>query len=219
MRLEGKTIIVAGGCGLIGSAVVKVLANQGATVKSFDIKPGADFTIDISKDLHRFTNTLKDLGPVSGFVNAVYPTGFTQHLECFLLPSEHIAKHMVKHGGGSIVLLGSIYGVVAPNGRNYRGTRVSKPTKAYAVLKGGITALSGWLAAEYAPLVRVNCVSPGGVLDGQDKKFVKRYEKHTLIGRMATPEDIAEPIAFLVGGGASYITGQNIIVDGGYTAI
>jgi NAD(P)-dependent dehydrogenase (short-subunit alcohol dehydrogenase family) len=86
----------------------------------------------------------------------------------------------------------------------------------YSFVKGGIISMTRALATKYAP-VRVNCVSPGGVFDGQDEKFVKRYCEKTPLGRMATPEDVANAVVFLASDKAAYITGQNIVIDGGYT--
>ena len=75
------------------------------------------------------------------------------------------------------------------------------------------------LACKYGPQgVRVNCVSPGGVFDNQDPVFVERYNQRVPLGRMATPEDVADAVVFLASDKAKYITGQNLVVDGGLTA-
>ena len=77
--------------------------------------------------------------------------------------------------------------------------------------------MTKWLASTLAPQIRVNCVSPGGILRDQPKKFIKKYETKTLLNRMASEDDIIKPILFLASNMSSYITGQNIIVDGGWT--
>ena len=67
--------------------------------------------------------------------------------------------------------------------------------------------------------IRVNCVSPGGIFDNQDINFVKNYEKKVPLGRMGNPDDIAPSVSFLLSDDSKYITGQNLIIDGGWTAI
>jgi NAD(P)-dependent dehydrogenase (short-subunit alcohol dehydrogenase family) len=89
---------------------------------------------------------------------------------------------------------------------------------AYAASKGGLIQLTRWLATTIAPDVRVNVISPGGVYRNQPKKFVKRYVAKTPLGRMAIEEDFKGVIAYLASDLSAYVTGQNIIVDGGWTA-
>ena len=87
---------------------------------------------------------------------------------------------------------------------------------AYSVSKAGLTYLSKWLASSLAPKIRINSISPGGIFRNQDKKFVRKYIEKTLLKRMATEDDIAGCVAFLLSSLSSYITGQDIIVDGGW---
>ena len=89
---------------------------------------------------------------------------------------------------------------------------------AYAASKGGLIQLSRWLSTYLAPEVRVNTVTPGGVERGQSEPFKSRYENKTPLKRMATEEDVANAVEFLVDPKSSYITGHNLIVDGGWTA-
>lgn len=117
---------------------------------------------------------------------------------------------------GSIINISSIYGVVAPDLSVYEGTDMGNPA-AYSVSKGGLVQLTRWLSTTIAPEVRVNCISPGGVWRNQPSVFVERYESKTPLGRMATEEDFKGIIAYLASDLSAYVTGQNIIVDGGWT--
>jgi len=89
---------------------------------------------------------------------------------------------------------------------------------AYSASKGGLIQLTRWLATTIAPDIRVNCISPGGVWRNQPDEFVKRYEAKTPLRRMATEEDLKGIIAYLASDLSTYVTGQNIVVDGGWTA-
>ena len=120
-------------------------------------------------------------------------------------------------GHGSVVNIGSTYGVVGPDMSLYDGTAMGNPA-AYAASKGGLVQLTRWLATTLAPGIRVNCISPGGVERGQDEKFVKRYKARTPLGRMGTEEDMMGTLLYLASDLSAYVTGQNLLVDGGWTA-
>ena len=121
---------------------------------------------------------------------------------------------------GSIVNIASIYGVVGPTFSIYKGTTVTNPVF-YAFAKGGVIGLTRYLASFLAPYrVRVNCLSPGGVATADTpRKFRKQYARHTPLGRMADEDDIKGPALFLASDASRYVTGQDLIVDGGWTAI
>jgi len=134
----------------------------------------------------------------------------------FLLVQE--ARSALASGGrGSVVLLSSIYGMVGPDMRLYEGTGMANPL-AYGASKAGLEQLARSLATQLAPHVRVNTVSPGGVERGQPESFQKRYCDRVPLGRMATEEDIKGAIAYLASDLSSYVTGHNLVVDGGWTA-
>jgi NAD(P)-dependent dehydrogenase (short-subunit alcohol dehydrogenase family) len=118
-------------------------------------------------------------------------------------------------GRGSIVNIGSIYGQYGPDWGLYEGTAMSNPA-AYGVSKGGLLQLTRWLATTLAPAVRVNAVSPGGIARGQAPVFVRRYDARTPLGRMATEDDFRGVITFLASDMSAYMTGQNLLVDGGW---
>ena len=120
---------------------------------------------------------------------------------------------------GSIVNIASIYGLVGPDFSIYEGTSMTMPA-AYSAIKGGVINFTRYLASYYGSFdIRVNCVSPGGIFDKQSSSFVNNYESKVPLRRMGLPEDISPTVTFLLGQEASYITGQNIIIDGGWTAI
>lgn len=116
----------------------------------------------------------------------------------------------------SVLNIASIYGLVGPDMGLYTGTSMGNPL-AYAASKGGLLQMTKWLASVLAPDVRVNAVSPGGVLRSQPEAFVRRYIDKTPLGRMATETDVVGSMVFLASDLASYLTGQNIVVDGGFT--
>ena len=120
-------------------------------------------------------------------------------------------------GKGSIINIGSTYGVVGPDMSLYEGTKMGNPA-AYGASKGGLTQLTRWLSTVLAPDIRVNCISPGGVARGQDPKFVERYEARTPMKRMGTEEDMKGALLYLASDLSAYVTGQNLMVDGGWTA-
>jgi NAD(P)-dependent dehydrogenase (short-subunit alcohol dehydrogenase family) len=120
--------------------------------------------------------------------------------------------------GGAVVNFGSTYGVAAPDFRVYEEANMPPSPAHYSASKGGILNLTRYLACEFAPEVRVNSVSPGGVFDEQDPEFVAAYEDRTPMDRMAAPEDIAGAVVYLVSDAASYVTGEDLSVDGGWTA-
>jgi NAD(P)-dependent dehydrogenase (short-subunit alcohol dehydrogenase family) len=118
---------------------------------------------------------------------------------------------------GSVILIASIYGRVAPDMRLYDGTSMANPA-AYGVSKAGLLQLTRYLATVLAPQVRVNAISPGGVWRGQPETFHERYRQRTPLGRMATEEDLKGAVVYLASDLSAYVTGQELIVDGGWTA-
>jgi NAD(P)-dependent dehydrogenase (short-subunit alcohol dehydrogenase family) len=120
-------------------------------------------------------------------------------------------------GHGSVVTVGSTYGMVGPDWRIYEGTAMGNAA-GYAASKGGVIQLTRWLATTLAPDIRVNCLSPGGVFRDHPDSFREAYEARTPMGRMATEEDYVGATVFLASDLSAYVTGQNLAVDGGWTA-
>ena len=127
-------------------------------------------------------------------------------------------NHMAQHGRGSIINVGSIQGCVGPDFSLYAGLDWGAPPD-YFFHKGGLLQLMRYAAAKLGPRgVRVNAISPGGFLSDQDVAFVQRYNSRTFLGRMANDSDLKGAIVFLASDASLYITGANLIIDGGYTA-
>ena len=123
---------------------------------------------------------------------------------------------MKKSGRGAIVNVGSIYGMVGPDFNLYKGTNMGNPA-AYAASKGGLLQFTKWLSTALAPEIRVNAITPGGVWRNQPESFLNKYIGKTPLQRMATEEDMKGALAYLASGLSAYVTGQNVIVDGGFT--
>lgn len=248
---SGKKAVVTGGCGLLGSEIVRCFAAHNATVIIVDTDPargeelaatvkGIFFEWDISKvdQIFRQIDTLESRhGDIDVLVNCAYPRtedwnrkledvspeswqrNVDMHLNSYCLSSAEIARRMAARGGGTIVNIGSIHCHVAPDFRNYQGTDMTSPA-AYTAIKGGIGMFSKYLASYYGRQnVRVNVVSPGGVFNHQPQTFIERYNQKTCLNRLAQPSEIATAVLFMASEAASYVTGADLLVDGGLTAL
>ena len=128
---------------------------------------------------------------------------------------------MARRGGGSIVNIASMQGMIGMNPWLYEGTTMTAPPD-YFFHKGGMINLTRYLASHYGPQkVRVNVVSPGGIYNPEKPQapaFIERYAKTTMLGRLADAPEISGAVLFLLSDASTYITGTNLVVDGGYTA-
>ncbi len=127
------------------------------------------------------------------------------------------APALADSGHGSVILMSSIYGLVGPDMRLYEETPLANPA-AYGASKGGLLQLMRYFATVLAPEVRVNALSPGGVWRSQPEAFHQRYKARVPLRRMARAEDLKGAAAYLASDLSSYVTGHNLVVDGGWTA-
>jgi NAD(P)-dependent dehydrogenase (short-subunit alcohol dehydrogenase family) len=146
------------------------------------------------------------------------------NLDGMFLVAQAAGAQMIAQGrGGAVIQTSSIYGVMGPDLRIYEGSRyldrqITTPA-VYAASKAGVVGLSRYLATTWAIHgIRVNTVTPGGIQSGQNEEFVRRYSDRVPLGRMGKPDEIASAVAFLASDASSYMTGQNLIVDGGLHA-
>ena len=147
------------------------------------------------------------------------------NLSSTFILTKSVAKHMLKRKKGSIINIASDVGIISPDHRiyeadkkiNYKGVNFNTPLS-YSVAKSGIISMTRYLATYWAKKgIRVNCVSPAGVYKKHNKKFVKQLSERIPLGRMAKPGELNGAIIYLCSNASSYVTGHNLVVDGGRT--
>jgi NAD(P)-dependent dehydrogenase (short-subunit alcohol dehydrogenase family) len=135
------------------------------------------------------------------------------------LVAQVFGARMAEAGRGSIINIGSLYAGVSPDARFYDHIPGFLKPPAYGASKAAVINLTRYLATHWAPHgVRVNALSPGGVLGGQDEDFKRKFCNRVPLGRMATAEDLRGPLLFLASRASAYVTGTELLVDGGFTA-
>jgi len=245
MILKDKVIVITGASGLIGREVFLDIEKKGGIPINADI----DVETDLNKGLLNMDITVeksvregivlvhKNFDRIDGWVNNAYPrtmdwgTKFEDikpnswrknvdmQLNSYFVCCQSVCEVMAEQENGVIINMASIYGVVGNDFSLYEDYNGTSPA-AYSAIKGGIINFTRYLASYFGKKgIRVNCVSPGGILDNQPVSFISKYNSKVPLGRMGNPEDIAPTVSFLLSDEAGYITGQNIVVDGGWTCI
>jgi NAD(P)-dependent dehydrogenase (short-subunit alcohol dehydrogenase family) len=188
-------------------------------------------------DVLVYSATTKSPGFYAPFVDfslKAWRTVLEVELDGLFLVARSVGRFMESANGGSIILLSSIYGIVGNDQRIYANSNLARlhgeggPAEpgrifspaAYAAAKGAVISLTRYLAAYWGDRnIRVNCISPGGLSHPEeDDEFVRRYSERVPLGRKADPDEIGGAAVFLASDAASYVTGHNLVVDGGWTA-
>lgn len=162
-------------------------------------------------------------GPFETYPEASWDAVMQTNLKGTLLPCQIFGAEMAAVGRGSIINISSIYGMVSPDQRIYEyrrenGAPFFKPV-AYSVSKSGILNLTRYLATYWAKSgVRVNTLTLGGVFNRQDEQFMRGYCARVPLGRMAREDEYNGAVIFLLSDASSYMTGANLVIDGGWTA-
>jgi NAD(P)-dependent dehydrogenase (short-subunit alcohol dehydrogenase family) len=139
------------------------------------------------------------------------------HLGGYFLVAQQFGLFFRKQGGGNIINMSSIYGVMPPRFEVYTDTTMTMPVE-YAAIKSAVVHLTYYFAQYFkADSIRVNCISPGGILDGQPKAFLSAYNAYCGNKGMLDPQDVCGSLLFLLSDSAKYITGQNLIIDDGFS--
>ncbi len=133
-----------------------------------------------------------------------------------MLISRRVAAVMREAGSGSIVNISSIYGMVAPDPSIYGSSGLNSPLS-YGVSKAGLLQMTRYLAVHWAPKIRVNSITAGGLFAGQDPTFFERYCARTPLQRMGDSDDLKGAVVYLAADASRWVTGQNLVVDGGWT--
>ena len=145
------------------------------------------------------------------------------NIDGLFLVAQAVGKQMKKQGGGSIIQTSSIYGVVAPDQRIYEGSefngRPINTPAVYSASKSAVNGLTSYLSTYWASSkIRVNSLTPGGIASGQNSEFNKKYSNRVPLGRMGEASELVGALIYLASDASSYVTGQNLIVDGGLSA-
>lgn len=245
MDLKGRKALVVGGAGHIGSAVCDALREMNGVVAVLDVATGKDplsFVCDIRDEAMLKQMVQKAIAEMGGLDILVHCAAYIGkekipgwsvpfeeqtvvawddamrvNLTSAFVLSRECKKALEASSHGSIILFSSIYGMVGPDFRMYEGTHMVNPT-AYHASKGGLLQLMRYLATLFAPKIRVNAISPGGVARDYPEVFNERYRFRVPLGRQASEEDLKGAALYLASDLSAYVTGHNLVVDGGWTA-
>jgi NAD(P)-dependent dehydrogenase (short-subunit alcohol dehydrogenase family) len=242
--LEGRLAIVTGGAGQIGTAMVQGLEERGARVAVFDLaadpyrvdvtdRSALEAAVDEVGTPHVLVNAAaldsppdappEEVGPVESYPEASFDRVMDVNVKGTFLACQVIGARMAAAGRGSIVNISSIYGMLSPvqdvyEFRRREGEEFFKPI-AYSVSKSALYNLTRYLATYWAKSgVRVNTLTLAGVASEQPPEFVDAYTQRMPLGRMADVREVVGPVVFLASDASSYVTGANLVADGGWSA-
>ena len=205
------------------------VTSKESLIKVLDVILSKYDTIDILvnnaaiNDMFENPALAKDLSAFENYPLSAFQKSLDVNITGVFLCSQVFGSHMAETGGGSIINIASTYGMVGPDQTIYRdecGEQNFYKSPAYPVTKGAVINFTRFLAAYWGDKgIRVNTLSPGGVENGQNEIFIQKYSTKTLLGRMARSSDYQGALVFLASEASAYMTGANLVVDGGWTAI
>jgi len=232
-----KVVVIIGALGRLGKSFSKHLKSQEWTAIGLDATDiNAHCNINdpssIAENIRYIHNKFKKIDAV---INTAYPRNnnygkkffevkledFNEnvnlHLGGYFLVMQKFAEYFCEQGFGNIINISSIYGCISPKFNIYKGTEMTVPVE-YAAIKAGIIHLTRYLAKYLkSKNIRVNCISPGGILDNQPETFLNNYKKECINKGMLDVEDLNTALDFLLSDESKFINGQNITIDDGFT--
>jgi NAD(P)-dependent dehydrogenase (short-subunit alcohol dehydrogenase family) len=246
--LEGRVAIVTGGAGQLGAEIALGLEERGAQVAVFDIAVDRfrvdvtdraaleAATDEVTRELgvpHVLVNAAaldsppdappEEVGPFESYPEASFDQVMDVNVKGTFLSCQVVGARMAAEGRGSIVNVSSIYGMLSPvqdvyDFRRRDGGEFFKPV-AYSVSKSALYNLTRYLATYWAKSgVRVNTLTLAGVWNDQPQEFLDAYTSRLPLGRMADVREVVGPVVFLASDASSYVTGANLVADGGWSA-
>jgi NAD(P)-dependent dehydrogenase (short-subunit alcohol dehydrogenase family) len=246
--LGGRVAIVTGGAGQLGREIVRGLEERGARVAVFDLAAdpfSVDVTDraaieratdEVTRELgvpHVLVNAAaldsppdappEEVGPVESYPEESFDAVMDVNVKGTFLCCQVVGARMAAEGRGSIVNLSSVYGMLSPvqdvyEFRRRGGEEFFKPI-AYSVSKSALYNLTRYLATYWAKSgVRVNTLTLAGIWNDQPQEFLEAYTARVPVGRMADAREVVGPVVFLASDASSYVTGANLVADGGWSA-
>ena len=243
--IKNQVGIITGGNGRLGKTFAEALVQCNVKVHLFDIADSCSFAsdkivyhkVDISNEVEVFnivdkiiqedkkidflinnaalqiTNSYENMS-ISDFRKSI-----DINLNAAYICIKAVTRFMMEIKKGTIINIGSMYGVVSADPNMYGNSGLNSPD-AYAASKGGLIHLTKYLAVNLAKYnIRVNAISPAGIFNNQPEEFLQKYLPKVPMGRMMNREELVGPLVFLLSDASSYMTGHNLIVDGGFTSI
>ncbi len=226
-----------GGIAIVADVDVAAAARVAAQIAATCAGRAEAVALDITSaaSIHALINDLQQRhGRIDALVNNAYPRNreygkkleevsydsFCEnvglHLGGYFLTAQQFSLYFREHGGGNIVNMSSIYGTMTPRFEVYADTPMTMPVE-YAAIKSAINQLTRYFAQYFkGDGIRVNSLSPGGILDGQPEPFLRKYNAHCNNKGMLDPQDVCGSLIFLLSDASQYVTGQDLIVDDGF---